>query len=91
MLTTLSEDGRTLYFVIANASWEQSFPCTIQLAHFRVAAVRGTILSQDNRNAPGLVDRKEDVTRALEVDFDVDRLQFVLPGHSIIFLEVRAK
>jgi len=90
-LVTLSEDGQQMYFVIANGSWETDFPCTVKLVNFEPVSAVGVALTQDEPNASGLVDSKQDVTRDVPVDLTGQALQFTVPGHSIVYMTVEGK
>ncbi len=90
-LVTLDEDGRRMYFVIANASWDDDAPCVVNLANFIPAAAAAVVLTQQDRDAPGLVDSVRDVTRDLPVQLSGDKLSFTVPAHSVVFITVDAK
>jgi len=90
-LVTLSQDGKTMYFVIANGSWEKDFPCTVELVNFDAGRAEGVALTQDDPNAPGLVDSKEDVTKPVPIELKGGRMTFTVPGHSIVFITLRGK
>ncbi len=42
-LVTLSKDGKSLYLVVANGSWDTAVPCTLDVRHLR--PVRATMPS----------------------------------------------
>ncbi len=87
-LVTLSEDGRTLYVIAANSSWDRSLPCTMKLANFTARSAKGITLSQADADSPALLDKKEDAIGNLEVRVNGDTVTFTLPGHSIGFITI---
>ena len=89
ILATIDEDGRTIYLVIANASWEDDWPATVHLKGFARASAGGTVLTQSDRNAVGLV-TGEEVTRPLPIEGEAGTLRFTVPGHSIAFIRAEA-
>lgn len=87
-LATLSKDGRTLYLVAVNASWDRKIPATIELRGFAPGRTRAVTLSQDSRDANPLVNRREDAVSMLPVKVTGSRLTFELPPHCVVFIEV---
>jgi hypothetical protein len=81
-------DADAVYLIVANGSWERSFPARIDLRGFAASAVEGTVLNQDDPDAPALLERPEDVLRALPVTLEGDRIAFTLPAHALVFVRV---
>jgi len=86
-LATLSEDGRSIYLIIANGSWTQGAPCRVNLRHFTAARAAGSVLSQSDADARPLVDRREDAVADLPVTVDVGGVAtFTVPPHAVVFV-----
>jgi hypothetical protein len=88
-LVTLSEDGKTLYFVIANGSWDRTVPCRVALRNFAPGKAEGTVLSSSDPDANPLLERKEDFVADLPVQVTATGLSCSLPPHSAVFVSVR--
>jgi len=90
-LVTLSKDGREIFLVIANGSWDNAYPCTVTLANFQTANATGRYLSQDDPDADPLVDKETDVVKELPIETTEERVSFTVPAHSIVFVALRAR
>ena len=91
ILATLSKDGRTLYLVAVNASWDRKIPASVELRGFTPVRIQAVTLSQDNKDANPLVDRREDAVSKLPVTVTGSRLTFELPPHCAAFIEVSGR
>jgi len=90
-LVTMNAGGDTLYFVIANGSWQRSFPCRVDLEGFPAGEAEAMALSQQDKDANPLVDRREDVIAPVPVELSERRMELTIPAHSVVFITVRAK
>jgi hypothetical protein len=88
-MATASEDGETMYFMIVNGSWTKDMPCTVELKNFAVKTAEGVLLKHDDPKAIPLLDRKEDFVSSLPVKATQTSIEFMLPGHSIAFIELK--
>jgi hypothetical protein len=90
-LATISEDGRTMYLVIANGSWDKAQPCTASLAGFKAASAEGVALSQPGQDDNSLVKMADmdKVMTKLDVAATPDKLTFTVPAHSAVFIAVK--
>ena len=88
VLATSSADGKTIYMVIANGSWDNSFPLRAQFKGFASGKVNTVSLSQPSMDSNPLVDRKEDVVSALDAQFKNGLLTATLPAHSVSFITI---
>lgn len=88
LLASLDEDGGAVHVVAVNGSWTRTVPCELTFANFAVAGARGVLLSDDDLDAPPLVQRKEDFVRELAIARDGAVLRFELPPHSAVFVTV---
>lgn len=88
-VATQSADGNTLYLTIANASWTQYFPCTIQLKHFRPQSATATVLSSSDSKASPLLVKKEDFVSDFPVKTTGPSVQYTLPPHCVVFLTLK--
>ncbi len=88
VLATLSEDGRSLYLVIANGSWERAVPCRVSLRNFAPAGVHGVALSHPDPDGKPLLERKEDAVSELPVELAGDALACTIPPHSAVFISL---
>ncbi|HIE26408.1 TPA: hypothetical protein EYP66_03900 [Candidatus Poribacteria bacterium] len=66
-LATISENGKTIYLVIANGSWARSIPCRVNFRNFEAHSAAGTVLSHPDPDGKPLLERKEDAVAELPV------------------------
>jgi hypothetical protein len=90
-LATSSADGKTLYLVIANGSWDHSVPLRAQLRGFVADRAEAVVLSQPNLDSPPLLQRKEDGVRTFDVRLSNRGITGTLPPHSVTFITVTAR
>jgi hypothetical protein len=64
-------------------------PCTVELKNFAVKTAEGVLLKHDDPKAIPLLDRKEDFVSSLPVKATQTSIEFMLPGHSIAFIELK--
>jgi hypothetical protein len=88
VLATLSDDGSTLYLVIANGSWDEATPCRASLRGFSGRSATGLVLSDGDIDGKPLVRSEGDVVSGLPVDLADGALSCVLPPHSVSFIAV---
>jgi len=88
-LVTLSEDGRTIHFVLANGSWDRTVPCRVALRNFTPAKAEGTVLSSADPDANPLLERKEDFVADFTVEVSRAGMSCAIPPHSVVFVTVR--
>ena len=89
-VVTLSGDGRRLFAIAANGSWDRTVPCRIELAHFAAGRAAAVVLSHSDPAASPFLERKDDLVGTLPVSVAPDRLALDLPPHSVVFLTVEA-
>jgi hypothetical protein len=90
-LATLDADGKTLYLVVVNGSWDRAVPCRVSLRNFRAGSAAGVALSQDDMDGDPLLQRKEDAVSALPINLSADALSCTLPPHSVVFITARRR
>ncbi len=91
-IATISEDGRRLFFIIANGGWDEGFDCRVHIRGFRpkhVSAVLFSDFRNDASTAHPLLERKEEAIRDLDFQIEKEDLRFELPGHSVALIELR--
>lgn len=91
VLATLGADGRTIFLMMANASWDQPADCRVTLRNFAARQAQGVVLSSDNPDARPLLERTEDFVRPLPVNLTPGGLACTLPPHSVSFLTLTAE
>ncbi|HUT33533.1 MAG TPA: hypothetical protein VNE39_08650 [Planctomycetota bacterium] len=91
VLVTASDDGKTVYVVMANGSWAKAYPCRIALRGFDPAKADGIALSHSDPDAHPFVDRREDVVADLPVKLAGREVAFTLPAHSVAFITLTAR
>ena len=89
VLATASDDGKTLYLVIANGSWERAMPCRAALRGFEAARASAIVLSQGDPDAFPFVDRRDEVIADLSVALSGEGMACTLPPHSVAFITLR--
>jgi len=90
-LATIDEDGKTIYLIIANGSWDQSIPSRISFRNFKPDSATGTVLSHSDPDGKPLLERKEDFVSELPVTVANQYITCTIPAHSIVFLTVQRK
>lgn len=88
-LISQSKDGKTLYLVIANGSWERSVPCQVKVRNFPMSKAEGILLSQADPNGKALLNRKEDAVNPLPVTVANQEVVCTIPPHSVVFITVK--
>jgi hypothetical protein len=88
VLVTLSKDGKAIYVVAVNGSWDKAVPFRMKVANFPVETAKAVALSQDDMDAKPLLQKKEDAIRSLEVTAADGEVRCVLPPHCAVFLTV---
>lgn len=91
VLATLSKDGKALYLVIANGSWDRTVPCRAEMRGFPAGRVSGTVLSQSDPDAKPLLERKEDAISPFAATLAGRELTCSVPPHSVVFVTVERK
>ena len=86
VLTTLSQDGREMYLVIANGSWANAVPCRVSLQNFHAGRATGVLMANDNPDGSPLLGRKEDAVRDFPVVREGLGVTFTLPPHAVVFV-----
>lgn len=84
----MSEDGNTIYLVIANGSWDRSVPCSLGFRNFKADGATGTVLSHSDPDGKPLLERKEEAISDVDVTVSEQQVACVIPAHSIVFLTV---
>ncbi|MFC1715797.1 hypothetical protein ACFL6S_19165 [Candidatus Poribacteria bacterium] len=90
-LVTISEDGSTIYLVIANGSWDQAIPCSVTLHNFEVSDAVGVALSHPDPDGKPLLERKEDAISGFPISVDGSRITCTVPAHSVVFVTLRIR
>ncbi len=86
MLVTRSADGKQIFIVMANGSWQNATPSRIRLQNTRVNKVTGTILSNSDPEAHPVLEKTEDFVQPFTAQHTNNELNFTLPPHSVVFL-----
>jgi hypothetical protein len=90
-VATLSQDGRKLYLVAANGSFERAVPCRVSLHGFRAGRAIGTVLSHPDVNGKPLLKSKEEAVAKLPVAAAGETLTCTLPPHSVCFVTLERR
>jgi alpha-L-arabinofuranosidase len=85
-VATLSDDGDSIFVVIANASWKEKIPCRIILRDFAAASAKCVALSQDDPEGSPWIEQEEDVLRPVRASLLGPNLSLTLPARSVIFI-----
>lgn len=88
VLATLGRDGRELFLVIANGSWNRAVPCKMVLRNFRCAQAAAILLTSDKLDGKPLLEKKEDGVAEFLVQTASDEATCMLPPHSVIFIRM---
>jgi hypothetical protein len=91
VLATLSADGKELYLVIVNGSWNKAVPCAATLQHFAAVKAKALVLTQESMDADPLIAREADVVSELPVKIEDGTLRCTVPPHAAVFITVSAK
>ncbi len=91
LLATLAADGKELYLVLANGSWDKTAALSLALRNFPAATVSAVCLSSADPDAKPLLERKEDFVRELPLQLAGETLTGDLPPHSAVFVTLRRK
>lgn len=87
-LASVSEDGKQLSLMLVNGSWENEYSATIGLPDFQATDVQGVYLASDDLKAQPVISDKEDFVKPLTVEQAARGIQFTLPAHSVVFLQL---
>ena len=90
-VVTAAGDGRRLYAILANGSWDRTVPCRIELANFAAGHATAVVLSHPDPAASPFLERKEDLVGAVPVRAEPGRASLDLPPHSVVFLTIEAR
>lgn len=85
-LVTKSDDGQTIYLVIANGSWSRAVPCHVHLRNFRAKQATGIVLTSSHLDAKPLLERKQDAVSDFAVQLAADDATCVIPPHAVVFV-----
>lgn len=88
VLATLSDDGKTVYLVLANGSWDRTFPFAVALRNFVPKRASAILLKHDDPDGKPLLERQEDALHELSVALQANQLRGELPPHSVVFISV---
>ncbi|MBI5602429.1 MAG: hypothetical protein HY879_03665 [Deltaproteobacteria bacterium] len=91
VLTTMSKDGKALFFVIANGSWHKEVPCLVTILNHHSSQAEAVLLTHHDSNGRPFLDRKEDAVSRLPVSIQKQELRCNIPPHSVVFITVRGK
>ncbi|MDF3128764.1 hypothetical protein P0Y35_06105 [Kiritimatiellaeota bacterium B1221] len=94
VLATRSEDGRKLFFIVVNGSWDRSFPAEFYVRGDKVRSAKGFSLSQDERDAEVYVEEINELTQPLPLILDAEfdpqnpfvRISGELPPRAVSFI-----
>ncbi len=89
VLATRSADGRELYLVIANGSWDRAALARVKLRGFGGTQAEAIVLTQPSMDSEALLARKEDAVQPLEVRLVSGTLTAAVPAHAVVFITVR--
>ena len=90
-LATIGADGKTIYLVIANGSWDRSIPCSLSFRSFKADSAIGTVLSHSDPDGKPLLERKEDAISDLAVTVSEKQITCTIPAHSVVFLTINKR
>ncbi|MDR3707824.1 MAG: hypothetical protein P4L33_05970, partial [Capsulimonadaceae bacterium] len=77
--------------VIANGSWDKAVPCAVHLKSFAAGKAEGVVLSQDDENAPPLLESKDDAIHDFPVSVSGSDLKCDIPPHSVVFVTLKRR
>jgi hypothetical protein len=80
-----------MYVMIANASWERSFPCEMAIKHFRPTSAIGVLLSNPDLDHKPMLERKDELVSDFAAHTRADGIDFTLPAHSVLFLKIEQR
>jgi hypothetical protein len=89
-VVTLAGDGRRLFAIVANGSWDRAVPCRIELTNFAAGRATAVVLSHSDPAAGPFLERKDDLVGEAPVRVAPERLALDLPPHSVVFVTVEA-
>ncbi len=85
-MASQSEDGRQLFLILANGSWDRSVPCTVRADGFTPDRAEAVVLTHDDPDADALLERKEELVHTLPVTLNGPQLTLKLPPHAVAFV-----
>jgi len=85
-MATISKDGNTLYLMLVNGSWKNSYPASINIKGFASQKHNAVLLTHDDINADPEIKEKSEFVKDLAISRDGDKLAFEIPAHSIAFI-----
>lgn len=91
VVATRNADGTQVTLMLVNGSWERAFPASISLEDFTPEKHKAVILSHDDLDAFPHLDKKSDFVNAFPVKVSGKALEFDLPAHSIVFIEISGR
>jgi len=91
VLATLSTDGKTMYVMIANGSWNQTVPCKIGWSHFTAVGSEAYVLSDGNPDGKPLLDSDDAFVSLADPPTKPDGLTYDVPPHSVTFIRIEGK
>jgi hypothetical protein len=90
-VVTSAGDGRRLYAIMANGSWDRTVPCHIELANFAAGRATAVVLSHPDPAAHPFLERKDDLVGRLPVRVGPGQLSLDLPPHAVVFVTIEAR
>jgi len=90
-VVTIARDGRRLFAIVANGSWDRTVPCRIELANFTAGRATAVVLSHSDPAAYPFLEQKDDLVGELPSRLTSARLAMDLPPHSVVFATIEAQ
>ena len=91
VLATRSKDGKVIYLIVANGSWERTVPCRINLVNYHPVRAEGILLSHSDPNGKALLTFKEEAISNLSVSINKQEVICTMPPHSVSFITLKNK
>lgn len=88
-MVTASEDGKKLFIMAVNASWNESVPASLKLENFQIQSAVGICLSHRDLEAHPLLEKNEDFVSSLPLSkTSANDLKWIMPPGAIAFITI---
>ena len=85
-VATLSDDGRRIFLMLANGSWDRAVPCRIEVQGSPTRQARGVVLSHPDPDGHPFLERHDEQGGDLQLSLDGAHLSTIIPPRSVVFL-----
>jgi hypothetical protein len=91
LVITRDSDGRQLWIILANGSWNTAVPIHLRFRGFRPVKYFGTLLTDDDLDGKPLVPAGKTFARPFRATLAEGALRGELPAHSVVFLTLEGQ